>query len=131
MKGQILHGREKEFGQQNHEGERKKIQSCMLKNRKFGRKNEKILLKNLSLKAAETLLFNPSAGATRQNPKEQGWRQQLLVLTQKFICTICYRNISQGEQGRHLRVSTQTEASAGKRNLSKRNSWCCQKEQSL
>lgn len=126
MKVQISHGREKEFGQWNHEGRERRYNSVCWRTENLAQKNEKLFLKNMSLKAADILLFNPCAGATRQNPKEHSWRQQLLVLTQKFICTICYRNISQGEQGRHLGVSTQRNHSEEERNFS-RGKGICQK----
>lgn len=107
-------------------GRERKYNSVCWRIENLVEKNENLFLKNMSLKAADTLLFNPPAGATRQNPKEHSWRQQWLVLTQKFICTICYRNISQGEQGRHLGMSTQRNNLEQERNFS-RGKGTCQK----
>lgn len=59
--------------------------------------------------AVGAVLLNPSAGAITPNAEEHSCMYNSSYLDQskthrtwQLICTICYRNVSQGEQSRHL-----------------------------
>lgn len=137
MKGQISHGREKEFGQRNHDGERKKIQLCMLKNRKSGTKKWKIVFEEYESESS----WHPAVPSFCRchQTKSQGAQLEAAVtcidpevylyhLLQKYQSRVARQTPGGIHTEKSLRRGKKLQQ--GKRNLSKRNSWCCQKEQS-
>lgn len=138
MKGQVLHERVKEFGQQNHEGESKKIQFCMLKNRKSGRKKLEIVLEEYESESS----WHPAVQSFCRCHQTKLQGAQLEAAATCSDPEVYLYHLLQKYQSRGARQTpgdVHTEKSLGrgkklqqgKRDLSKMNSWCCQREQSI